>query len=247
MPSEHRSHSFSPDGYRALVRAFLTHGYAVRDFIDAAPDQAHLVLRHDIDISIEAALDIAEIEHALGVSSTYFVLVRSELYNAFSRRSLDTLNRMLTLGHRIGLHLDAHLYTDGGLEAGAARECAALEALLARPVSMISFHRPSQELLAREGKIAGRRHAYEPLFFRTMGYCSDSRGVWQRGHPLDHAATQGGRALQLLTHPIWWQHPPASAADRLRQFLAARFDFLDHELADQCAAHQPNGGRTPPA
>lgn len=234
---------FTTAGYAALVRAFLDRGYAVRGFADAEPDARHLILRHDIDMSLEAAVPIAEAEAALGVSSIYFVLVRSELYNPFAPDGAAALGRIGSLGHEIGLHFDAALYTGSGLEEAAARECAVLEAFMKRPVRTISFHRPHAELLGREGLLAGRRHAYEPRFFRDMGYCSDSRGAWRHGHPLAHEAVSASQALQLLTHPIWWQDPPTSPIARLDSLLDARMDALDRALAAHCDIHVPGRKR----
>ena len=36
-------------------------------------------------MSIDAAIPIAEVEQALGVNATYFVLLRSEMYNHFQQ------------------------------------------------------------------------------------------------------------------------------------------------------------------
>ena len=46
-----------------------------------------------------------------------------------------------------------------------------------------------------------------------------------------------GRALQLLTHPFWWQAPALPPAERLRRFLAERAELLDRELARHCSVH----------
>lgn len=236
--------SFSIAGYTALVRALLARGYAVRGFADAEPEARHLILRHDIDMSLEAAVPIAEAEAALGAKAVYFVLVRSELYNPFAPDGVVALARIASLGHEIGLHFDAALYPETALEAAAARECTVLETLLERPVHTISFHRPHPSLLGRAGTLASRRHAYEPHFFRDMGYCSDSRGGWYRGHPLAHEAVAAGRALQLLTHPIWWQDPPAPPAARLDALLDTRVDALDRALANHCDVHVPGRRKT---
>lgn len=236
--------SFSIAGYTALVRALLSHGYAVRGFADAEPEARHLILRHDIDMSLEAAVPVAEAEAALGTKAIYFVLLRSEFYNPFAPDGAAALARIASLGHEIGLHFDAALYAEMALEAAAARECTMLETFLERSVRTISFHRPHPSLLGRAGTLAGRRHAYEPRFFRDMGYCSDSRGGWHRGHPLAHEAVAAGRALQLLTHPIWWQDPPAPPAARLDALLDTRVDALDRALATHCDVHVPGRRRT---
>ena len=230
---------FTLVGYRALMQAFKARGYVAVRFEDADPSARHLVLRHDIDMSIEAALAVAEVEAALGLVAHYFVLVRSPLYNPWSAAAAAALSRMALLGHRVGLHFDAALYGDApdSLDSAAGAECAVLEAILAAPVEVISFHRPAKSLQGRAGTLAGRRHAYEPHFFAEMGYCSDSRGAWHYGHPLDHPAVAAGRALQLLTHPIWWNGVAMSPQRRLDALLAARFGQLDAALARECQIH----------
>lgn len=231
---------FTLDAYRRLLEALRGRGYAARGFADADPGERHVILRHDLDMSIGAALPIAGIERELGVRATYFVLVRTEMYNPFSRRAQALLGEIAGLGHEIGLHLDASPYGDdlAALDAAAAAECRVLETIIGRPVAVISFHRPAGALLGLEAEMAGRMHAYQPRFFRDMGYCADSRGAWRHGHPLEHPALAEGRAIQLLTHPIWWTGAAGAPEQRLTRFLEDRFRFLDNELAAQCAAHK---------
>ncbi|MFN0043922.1 MAG: hypothetical protein ACKVSF_12000 [Alphaproteobacteria bacterium] len=232
------STKFSSSSYRALLQAFADRDYKAISYADADPARRHLILRHDIDISLGAALPIAEVEHEAGMAATYFVMTRSEIYNPFAPDGARTLARIAELGHRIGLHFDAALYGAGQqLDDAAARECSVLEKILGQDVSVISFHRPAPTLVGRAGTIAGRRHAYEPRFFAAMGYCSDSRGGWHRGAPLDHPAVRAGMALQLLTHPIWWLDPAADPAERLDRFLDTKFATLDRELAEHCEVH----------
>jgi peptidoglycan/xylan/chitin deacetylase (PgdA/CDA1 family) len=238
------SNDFTLESYEALIRDLLHRGYEPVEFESADPAARHLILRHDIDMSIEAARRLAEVETDIGVVATYFVLLGTELYNPWSDQGRRQLDVIAGLGHEIGLHLDAGLYPDnwGTLEAAAEEECSVLEALVGKPVRTISFHRPAETLIGRIGKLAGRRHAYEPRYFSEMGYCSDSRGAWQHGAPLDHSAIAAGTALQLLTHPIWWVGEAATPKERLRQFLSTREAMLDRALAENCAVHQPRTG-----
>lgn len=230
---------FSPGSYRALLEDFRSRSYEVRGFADAEPSQRHLILRHDLDITPEAALPLAQIEAKLGMRASYFVLVRGELYNAFAKPQAQAIATLKTLGHEIGLHLDASLYADNdaAIAAGAAAECVALETLAGITVHTISFHRPVARLVGRTGLIAGRRNTYEARFVTEMGYCSDSAGGWHRGRPLDHPVIGAGRALQLLTHPIWWRGTPPQAA--LDAHLADEVTRLDTALAANCKVHTP--------
>jgi hypothetical protein len=238
---------FSLDKYRELVVDFLDRGYRVVGFDDADPAQRHLILRHDVDMSIQAAAEVAAIEAVLGVSASYFVLLRSEMYNPWAPANAADLARIADMGHAIGLHFDASLYGElEDLEPAAEAECAALEAMLGRPVAVVSFHRASPPLRGRAGRVAGRRHAYEPVFFQEMGYCSDSRGGWNHGDPLSHEAVAAGRALQLLIHPIWWVAGDGGGPVRtLDGFRRTRDQILAAELARNCEPYRNARGSAP--
>jgi len=229
---------FTLAGYRGLLAAFAARGYAVTDYESASPDRRDLILRHDIDMSLEAALAVAEVEAELGLRAHYFVLLRSALYNPWSPADREALVRLQALGHRVGLHFDASLYpdSDAALEAACAEECALLAALLAaEPAPIVSFHRPAPRLQGAARRFAGRRHTYEPAFFSAIGYCSDSRGAWRHGHPLDHPAVAAGTALQLLTHPVWWtRRAGETGVERLDRLRSDRDRQFAQALAANC-------------
>jgi len=193
---------------------------------------------------VHAAAAMAEQERRLGVSATYFVLLRTEFYNSLSRDGLQSLRRIVGCGHEIGLHFDAALYPDqpAAVETAVAHECALLESVFGGPISTISFHRPVAERAGSANRLAGRLNAYGPRFVKDMGYCSDSRGAWQFGGPLEQPAVREKRALQLLVHPFWWQDPPTTPVERLKAFVEQRKEFLDHELARHCAVHKAHDG-----
>jgi hypothetical protein len=243
---------FSLASYRKLMIDLTQLGYETRGYADADPERPHLILRHDIDMWLDAALPIAEMENNLGLKSHYFVLVRTEMYNPFSADAQKALRRLTALGHEVGLHLDASLYLNDPdrLQQAAAEECAVLEVAVNSPVRFISFHRPAKALLGYPDTLAGRMHSYQPRFFMQMGYCSDSQGAWRYGHPLDHPALRDGCALQLLTHPIWWvANGEENVQSKLDCFASLRFDILRAELARNCKSYRPAAatGSPPPA
>ena len=224
---------FTIPGYRAMIRGLVERGYEVRSFHEAKPDQRHLILRHDIDQCISIARQLAGTEAAEGWRSAWFVLVRTEMYNPFSRGNAAHLRAMIADGHEIGLHLDATHYEDAeDMQRGAATECRMLEDITGAPVRTISFHRPAQHLLGNGDTIAGRIHTYMPRFMKEMGYSSDSRGEWRHGFPWDHVAVAEGRALQLLTHAIWWVGPEdRNRLGRLEDLVTAKVAEYTAELA----------------
>jgi hypothetical protein len=229
--------SFSLQGYAALIREFLRRGYVVTDYADVDPTARQLILRHDIDMDLERALKMAECEAAMGISSNYYVLLRTEMYNVFASRSTELLLRILALGHKIGLHFDASLYKQNRevLETAAAQECSVLEQLTGQKIETITFHRPAPMLQGLSGQFAGRLHGYDPRFFSEIGYCSDSEGRWRFGHPLDNDAVTSGRAIQLVTHPIWWcASEGEQVIPKLHRFLRDRSETLTLQVGLNC-------------
>ncbi len=53
--------TFTLDKYRSLIAALIAQGYAIRGFDDGAPEQRHLILRHDIDQCLQAATQLPSI------------------------------------------------------------------------------------------------------------------------------------------------------------------------------------------
>jgi hypothetical protein len=233
--------SFTLEGYRELIQAFLAKGYETVGFDEVRRAARHLVLRHDVDMCLDRAVQLATVEAALGVTSSYFVLVRTEMYAVTSARSRRALQSLRQLGREVGLHFDAVGLgeTPSELDAACANDCRLLEAVLGADVKTVSFHRPTTSLQGWPQPIAGRTHAYEPRFFRDMGYCSDSEGRFRFGHPLDHEAVAANRALQLVTHPIWWvAETNESVLEKLERFRSGRDAVLGEELAANCKPYR---------
>lgn len=205
LPGNRVISGFCASDYRVLLENLVAAGYAAVPLHGLVPDRRVMFLRHDVDLCLSYAVRVAQVEAALGLKSTFYILVSSDIYNPMVPTARRGLRALVEMGHSIGLHFDPLKYQDGGeLEGHARAECDLLERIANAPVESISFHRPSPDLLGLEGTFAGRRHTYEPCFFRDVAYVSDSSGGWYRGHPLDHAAVKRGHAIQLLTHPIWW-------------------------------------------
>lgn len=88
-------------GYRSLIQTFIEAGYVSRLFNDLDQNKSHVVLRHDIDFSLKAAVDIARIEAELGVRSHFYVLLRTEFYNIFLPKDWENVCTLAELGHNV--------------------------------------------------------------------------------------------------------------------------------------------------
>src|SRR5207247_1311156 len=89
--------------YREVLEAAKSGGYTFACF-DADPRPGDLLLRHDVDLSLEAALRLAELEAAEDVQATYFLMTQSVFYNLASEPGEGALDQLRELGHRVGLH-----------------------------------------------------------------------------------------------------------------------------------------------
>jgi hypothetical protein len=230
---------FSAENYFRLLETLSSDGYKIVDFATVDPSQKHLLLRHDIDFDLQAAARLARLEQDHGYRATYFVLLTGEFYNPLSDHGRKALASIVSCGHEIGLHFDTAIHDDDAdaLSEAAEKECLVLETLSGRAANVISMHRPPSALIGKDVNFAGRLNTYAPRFTKDVVYCSDSRGAWRFGSPLQSEAFRRGTALQLLTHPIWWtQETPISPQQSVTDFLRSRQDFLGREAARNCAA-----------
>ena len=245
--------SFSLPAYLDILAELRAAGYRAAGFTSGPPVGRQVLLRHDVDVSLEHARALGQAERDAGWRSTYYVLLTSDLYNVHSASSRSLLRSILDAGHEIGLHFDATVYAVADeanfavLEEAARRECAVLGDIIGTPIESISFHRPVQFLQGLERTFASLPHAYQSHFFQDVDYCSDSDGAWNHGHPLDRQSIKTGQPMQLLTHPVWWiaEHG-VSAPDKVDAFLDQRTSWLRSELARNIksyAAHLKTPGQ----
>ena len=191
-----------------------------------------ILLRHDVDVSVNRALALAKIEENYGIRATYFFDPLSSQYSIFDPTQRDMAIQIAELGHVIGLHFDASRHaglTLIELEQAVRLETQILEAAGVEPVA-ISFHNPRPEDLELEdSKIAGLVNAYSRELFREAKYVSDSNGFWKYEalEDLLRRQKESRRPLQVLIHPEWWQEdemPPR------RRFYMSSFGRFAHQV-----------------
>ena len=207
--------SYTRDGFRALLATALAAGYAFVSF-DAADASAERVclLRHDVDADLGAALELAEIEAEARVRATYFLMLRSPLYNLFGRANHRIAETIVGLGHWLGLHYDP-AFPSGARDAS---EAVALEARILSdefgvPVRAVSFHQPASAEGVAEVRPPGLVSAFDLPGFR---YVSDANKVVACGELFRLFRERRHDRIQLLVHPLWWATDDGGlAAERL--------------------------------
>lgn len=236
---------FSMEQYTRLLAEFQRAGYQFQPFtrpeVPNRRDRPALLLRHDIDMELERALEMARVEAAASAAATYFLLIRTTHYNLFSREASDAVREILDLGHRVGLHFDCaaydHAESVSQVSSCVAREAELLSEWFDTTVDIVSFHRPSAVVLQGSPRLtAPLKHTYMAEFVEQMHYCSDSRGAFHHGHPLESEGFRLRRPIQLLTHPIWWGPRPIGPEEALDEFIGRRRATLERSVAANCQA-----------
>lgn len=226
---------FTYNAYQNLIKLLREKGYTVCNYHNYSQTARSVILRHDIDMDIGKAVKMGELEAGMGVSSTYFVLVTSNFYNIFSKRSQDMLHQLIALGHEVGLHFDEAKYDAGRDDMAEAMEQEAelLGRCLGREVTSASMHRPSAATLDADYRIGNGRivNSYGKEFFHNHKYVSDSRRNW-REDVLDIVESGVHDRLHVLTHPFWYGEEEKSAKEELMWFCKSRADICYDDLRD---------------
>ena len=202
--------SFDLTHYAEILEAAKAGGYRFA-FFDTPPEPETVILRHDVDLSLDAALRLAEVEADAGAAATYFLMTRSEFYNLDSQSGEDAVDRLRRLGHRVGLHA-VWPYVDRD----------------DRFDPVLAWHNPDPEYM---------RDAVEELVNVMEApwadvYRSDSNQHWRQGCPHEELAAGAFERLQLLTHPEIWVYP----GETMRETMLAMLDAERERRLEQLRA-----------
>ena len=207
---------FSLSHYRALLQAAKAGSYRWAGF-EREPEPGDLILRHDVDLSLDGALAVAEVEAAEGAWSTWFLMTRSNFYNLDSAEGERAIARLRALGHRVAHHA---VWPQIDLDD--------------RFDKVVAWHNPDPEYM--QAPVDGAVNVMQPPFFDPEHYRSDSNQHWRHGCPHDELAAGSFGWLQLLTHPEIWAFDGATMRETMESMLdadrAARYRFLEHDRID---------------
>jgi hypothetical protein len=104
---------FTYNSYQELLNLIIDSGYSITNYHTHAEYEKSCIIRHDIDADIEKAVKLAEIESEFSrteIRTTYFVLLKSNLYNIIEKTNIKNLKQIIEFGHNIGLHFDETQY-----------------------------------------------------------------------------------------------------------------------------------------
>lgn len=206
---------FSFNYYRRMLEGAAARGYRISSFARFDPLAPRtVIMRHDVDYTLNGVADLARIEADLGATASYLFRVHAHEYNLFAPHVYKLLIDLRRLGHEIGLHFEAMNFAralDLDPPTVLKQEKRLLEDLLGEPVRTCSEHRDVSHVVHETPYYHAQFNPYETGFdfftmdaryAKEMKYLSDSNGVWREGDLLEHLGKWD--RFQVLIHPDWW-------------------------------------------
>jgi hypothetical protein len=198
---------FDLQHFRELIDAAREGGYRFSLF-NSQPQAGDLYLRHDVDLDLEAALELSALERELGVRATYFLMTTSVFYNLASPDGCRVLQQLRADGHAVGIHPDwPTLRLDERFDR------------------LVSWHNPDPEYM--RSPVDGALNVMAEPY--VSNYRSDSNQHWRHGCPHEGLAQGEFEWLQLLIHPAIWVYP----GETMRETMLAMLERERQRRLDQ--------------
>jgi hypothetical protein len=217
MKSKIRNFSFQQ--YKNIIK-HLSNKRKIIDFADVEDSSSNfLLLRHDVEYSPERALEMANFEKSIGVTSSYFFQIRNNTYNFLSQNNIEICHKIRALGHKIGLHVHLATVKDETLTYKKIKslintDIIIMNNILGFEVDRFSYHRPTRAVLSFDENFLNLYNAYNKKYFTLCEdinkiqknqpkYISDSNHTWKSMNPFEKSVEDYDK-IQLLTHPFSW-------------------------------------------
>lgn len=237
---------FSFDDYRKIIQAIKDSGrYCTYE--EAKHKNEFIIMRHDVEYSVERAYALSKVEESMDFRSTFFFQWTNNSYNILSRKNRDILTDMHEIGQEIGLHFALNGMTDMNLiRERIKQEIDMLSNMLGFEIKSFSIHRPSPSVLAENIKLSGILNAYQDEFFTfdpkatpesdlDVKYMSDANHIWRYGYP-DAETIEKYDKIQILTHPFAWTKKGYDNLDNYKTLVNEKYveliDSIDNECKD---------------
>lgn len=194
-----------------------------------------IILRHDVEFSVPIALEMAKIEHKLGIKSTYFIQLHGDFYNSIEAKTYDEIKQIRSLGHELGLHFDAHFWginKESDLDKYLEIDKKTFETYFNYSLKLFSFHNNNTFTLSCKKDIySGLINVYS-FKFSELGYCADSTGFW-RYEILEERLKSGNETkLQILIHDGMWQNVVLPPRRRIYKIIDDHASFMKKSYDD---------------
>ena len=215
---------YNIEAYTDLLKTINKSGIPFIGYRD--PKKYGVILRHDIDYCMESAYQIAEIDYAANIKSTFFVLVSSPLYNMYNPLNAGLLKKIAELGHAIGLHY--HPEQDQLNVERFLLEFQILHTLMPNAFKLVAWHNPKENLIVlnQTAEALGFICAYDNRYFESSRYLSDSNCRHTSQGIVEQITNNPNVVYQLLLHPIIWSRGGLCMEDILNKVFCDQMESI---------------------
>ncbi|MBQ3105242.1 MAG: hypothetical protein IJC59_05185 [Lachnospiraceae bacterium] len=239
---------FSYEDYRRMIRLIKESGRYM-GYRRAMESDAFIIMRHDVEYSVERAYALAKVEESMDFTSNFFFQWTNNSYNVLSRKNVNMIRDMRERGHKIGLHFALNGMTDmDQIRKSIRKEMEILSEMFGFEVKQFSVHRPSLDILRENIRMEGILNAYQDDFFTfaeniskdtpvAVKYLSDANHIWRYGYPDEETLSKHPK-VQILIHPFAWTPEGYDNFENYQSLLAEKYreiiDSVDRECKDFC-------------
>lgn len=235
---------FSYEDYKEIIRIIQSTGRQA-GYEEALKRDKFIIMRHDVEYSVERAYDLAKVESSMDFTSTWFFQWTNNSYNILSRKNQALIREMHERGHVIGLHYALNGLSDmEAVRKQIAKEMEILSEMFGFPITQFSVHRPSADILRENIKLPGILNAYQDEFFTfadkvteetrlDVKYMSDANHIWRYGYP-DKENITGFDKVQILTHPFAWTKKGYDNRDNYATLIQEKYQELVESINNEC-------------
>jgi len=235
---------FSYSDYKEIIKIIKSTGRQA-NYSDALHRDQFIIMRHDVEYSVERAYALAKVESSMDFTSTFFFQWTNNSYNLLSRKNRDLICDMHERGQNIGLHFALNGMTDmQEVRKQIIKEMHMLSEMLGFEISEFSVHRPSPAVLAENIKLPGIINAYQDEFFTftenasekselAVKYMSDANHIWRYGYP-DEKNILGHDKVQILTHPFAWTKKGYDNFGNYQSLVEEKYRELIDSIDNEC-------------
>ena len=240
---------FSFNDYREIIRIIKETGrYCTFD--EAKDKDEFIIMRHDVEYSVDRAYALSKVEESMDFRSTFFFQWTNNSYNILSRKNRDILTDMHERGQNIGLHFALNGMTDmRTIRDRIKQEINMLSDMLGFEINSFSIHRPSPSVLAEDIKLNGVLNAYQDEFFTfdpkaspqsqlEVKYMSDANHIWRYGYPDEETINKHDK-IQILTHPFAWTKKGYDNLDNYKTLVNEKYKELIDSIDNECKDFGP--------
>ncbi|MDJ0785159.1 MAG: hypothetical protein QNK05_00035 [Myxococcota bacterium] len=237
---------YSPEAYDGLIETFLAEGYRFLSYLEPPVPERCVYLRHDIDYSLSWAVELAERNRGLGVRGTFFLQLRSPLYNLLSFENLEAARRLLDAEQWLAFHvtLPEEPIDRGERAALILADYERTREALPELQPVFAWHNPSLRMTAEDldEEVPGMVNAYGRIADTPVTYVGDSN-LRHSVAELRDVARAGTSPLQLALAPMQWLPDRADMPGILARNLGRKLRDAEVEFRRNHVyrAHLPDG------